>query len=122
MSAAVTDSTASIAVTVVGAATGSIVASGGATAKAATKRRLRSKHNAVRSISGASAVLPAAQDLPVLRNQRAKDRLQGREAVAALRLRARQDRAEPHHGRLDPEAARAGAGDQAGALSRALAI
>src|SRR5262249_26711647 len=36
--------------------------------------------------------------------------------------RTRQDCAEPHHGGLGQEAARARAGDQAGALSRALAV
>src|SRR5205085_1506570 len=63
-------------------------------------------------------MLPAPQILPVLRTQRAEDRLQGRPAVAALHLRARQDRAEPHHRGVDAKAARAGAGDQAGAVSR----
>ena len=68
------------------------------------------------------AIFPAAQILPVLRTQRAEDRLQGRPAVAALRLRARQDRAEPHHRGIDAEAARAGAGDQAGAVPRPAAL
>src|SRR6516225_3057191 len=68
------------------------------------------------------AVLPAAQILPLLGAARAQDRLQGREAAAALRLRARQDRAEPHHRGLDQEAARAGASDQARALPRSLAL
>ena len=68
------------------------------------------------------AVLPPPQDLPVLRRQRAEDRLQGREAAAALRLRARQDRAEPHHRGLGQEAARARAGDQARALPRLAAL
>src|SRR6185369_3324247 len=38
------------------------------------------------------------QELPVLRRQRAQDRLQGRAAAPALHLRARQDRAEPNFG------------------------
>src|SRR5947209_7576582 len=53
---------------------------------------------------GAPAVLSPPQILPVLRPERAEDRLQGRAPVAALRLRARQDRAEPHHRGIDPEA------------------
>ena len=68
------------------------------------------------------AVLPPPQDLPVLRRQRAEDRLQGRQAAAALRLRARQDRAEPHHRGVGQEAARARAGDQARALPRPAAL
>src|SRR5204862_2451135 len=43
------------------------------------------------------ALLPPAQDLPVLRRQRTEDRFQGREAAAALRLGARQDRPQPDH-------------------------
>ncbi len=50
-------------------------------------------------------LLSSSQDLPVHWRQCAEDRLQGREAVAALRLRARQDRAKPHHCRLGQEAA-----------------
>src|SRR5262245_44260839 len=53
----------------------------------------------------APAVLPAAQDLPVLRRQCAEDRLQGHSAPAALHLRARQDRAEPDHRGVGQEAA-----------------
>ncbi len=69
-----------------------------------------------------AAVLSAAQILPVFGAERAEDRLQGRSSAAALCLRARQDRAEPHHGRLDAAAARAGAGNQAGALSRSASL
>ena len=68
------------------------------------------------------AVFPAPQIVPVLGSERAQDRLQGRQAPAALRLRARQDRAEPHHRGLDQAAARARAGDQAGAVSRPAAV
>src|SRR5215471_8668411 len=70
----------------------------------------------------APAILPAAQILPLLGAACAQDRLQGREAAAALRLRARQDRTEPHHRGLDQEAARTGAGDQARALPRSFAL
>ncbi len=48
-----------------------------------------------------AAIFPPTQILPVLRAERAEDRLQGRAPVAALRLRARQDRAEPHHRGVD---------------------
>jgi len=53
----------------------------------------------------APPVFPPPQELPVHRRERAEDRLQGREAAGALRLRARQDRAEPHHRGLRQEAA-----------------
>ncbi len=52
-----------------------------------------------------SSVFPAAQDLPVHGRQRAEDRLQGRQAAAALHFRTRQDRSEPHHRGFREEAA-----------------
>src|ERR1051326_3682872 len=70
----------------------------------------------------APPILPAAQILPVLGPERAQDRLQGREAAAAFRVRARQDRPEPHHRGLCQEAARARAGDQTGALPGPVAL
>src|SRR3990167_226787 len=63
-----------------------------------------------------------SQELPVLRRQRAGHRLQGRAPSAALRLRARQDRAQPHLGGVVEEAARTRPGDQARALSGAPAL
>ncbi len=51
------------------------------------------------------SVFPPPQDLPVHGSECAEDRLQGFQAVDALRLRARQDRAEPHHRRFRQEAA-----------------
>ena len=77
---------------------------------------------AVAVAAAAPSVLPPAQDLPVLRRQCAEDRLQGRQAVAALRVGARQDRAEPHHRGVGQEAARTGAGDQTLALPRPAAL
>src|SRR5580658_1658277 len=68
------------------------------------------------------AVLPPAQDLPVLRPERPEDRLQGREAAAALHLRAGQDRTEPNHGSVGQEAARTGSGHQARPLPRPPAL
>src|SRR6266446_6441620 len=68
------------------------------------------------------SVLPAPQDLPVLGGERAQDRPQGREALAALRIGARQDRAEPHHRSVGQEAARACAGDQTRTVSRPAAL
>src|SRR5471032_633957 len=53
------------------------------------------------------------QELPLLGHQRAEDRLQVRAPSAALRLRARQDRAEPHFRSVVEEAALTRAGDQA---------
>src|SRR5581483_12143022 len=73
-------------------------------------------------IADSSPLLPSAQDLSVLRRQCAEDRLQGCQAAAALRVRARQDRAEPPHGGLVQEATRTGAGDQARPFPRALAL
>ena len=68
------------------------------------------------------SVLPPPQDLPVLRRERAEDRLQGREAPVALHLRARQDRAVAHHGGVGQEAARTRPGDQARPLPRPPAL
>src|ERR671913_28903 len=70
----------------------------------------------------APSVLPPAQDLPLLGAQCAEDRLQGHQAPVALRVGARQDRAEPHHGGLGQEAARAGPGHQACPHPRAPAL
>jgi small subunit ribosomal protein S6 len=69
-----------------------------------------------------AAFLSTPQDLPVFRRQCAEDRLQGREAVATLRVRARQDRAQSHHGGFRQEAAGAGARYQARALPRIVAL
>src|SRR5690606_14893608 len=66
----------------------------------------------------APAVPAPPQDLPVLRRQRAQDRLQGRAAAAALRLGARQDRSIAHYCRFGTEAARARPRHQARALHR----
>src|SRR3954447_21003976 len=68
------------------------------------------------------SVFPPPQDLPVHGSERAEDRLQGFQAVDALRLRARQDRAEPHHGRLRQEAARTRARHQALAFPRSASL
>src|SRR5262245_5369947 len=63
--------------------------------------------------------LPAPpEDLPVLGPERAQDRLQGRASPAALRLRARQDRALAHHRGFGLEAAPPRPGDQARPLHR----
>src|SRR5262249_8529405 len=69
-----------------------------------------------------AAFLSPPQDLPVFRRQCAEDRLQGREAVAALRVRARQDRSQSHHGGFRQEAAGVGARHQARALPRIVAL
>src|SRR6266446_4675904 len=69
-----------------------------------------------------SPLHPPPQELPVLRRQRAEDRLQGRAPPAALRLGARQDRAQPHLGGIVQEAARARPGDQARPLPGAPAL
>src|SRR6185312_6859948 len=76
--------------------------------------RTRSKNNG-RSWCTPS-VFPPPQDLPVHGSERAEDRLQGFQAADALRLRARQDRAEPHHGGFRQEATRARPRHQARAV------
>src|SRR5712692_5513857 len=68
------------------------------------------------------SVFPPSQDLPVHGSECAEDRLQGFQAADALRVRARQDRAEPHHGRVRQEAARTRARHQALPFSRPLAL
>src|SRR5690554_2036575 len=82
-----------------------------ATEKTAAKADLRAARRAQHELwwwwRRTPSVHAPAQDLPVLGRRRAEDRLQGREAPAAVRLRARQDRAEPHHGRVRDQAARA---------------
>src|SRR3984885_14320209 len=72
------------------------------------KRRRRRRNNHGNVTAGGRrrrtpAVLSPPQELPVLRRQRAENRLQGRQTVAALRLGARQNRSEPHHGSLGDE-------------------
>src|ERR1700738_5551310 len=68
------------------------------------------------------SVFPPPQDLPVHGSECAEERLQGVQAVDALRVRARQDRAEPHHCRLRQEAARSRARHQALAFPRTAAL
>src|SRR5205814_3351861 len=88
--------------------------------RAMTTQRSRSKNHG-RSWCTPS-VFPPPQDLPVHGSERAEDRLQGFQAFDALRLRARQDRAEPHHCRLRQEAARTRARHQARPVSRFAAL
>src|SRR3954464_3130984 len=68
------------------------------------------------------SVFPPPQDLPVHGSECAENRLQGFQAVDALRLRARQDCAKSHHGRFRQEAARTRARDQALAFPRPAAL
>src|SRR5215813_8207848 len=68
------------------------------------------------------AILSPPQDLSVFRRQCPEDRLQGRQALAALCLRARQDRAESDYGGFRQEAAGAGAGHQTRPLSGIVAL
>jgi hypothetical protein len=69
-----------------------------------------------------SPLLSPPQELPILRPERAEDRLQGYAALIALHFRARQDRALAHHRRVRQEAARACACNQAGAFSWSVAL
>src|ERR1700738_3513341 len=68
------------------------------------------------------SVFPPSQDLPVHGSECAEDRLQGFKAFDALRVRARQDRAERHHRRLRQEAARTRPRHQALAFPRSAAL
>src|SRR5262245_50942597 len=86
------------------------------------KARRRRIDDELLPTAGTPALLPPPQDLSVLRFQRAEDRLQGCPPVAAVRVRAGQDRAEPNYRGLRQEAARAGAGHQARQVPRALAL
>src|ERR1700685_836514 len=89
------------------------------------RRRRRNNHGNVtarRRWRRTPAVLSPPQELPVLWRQCAEDRLQGRQALAALRVGARQDRSEPHHRGFGEEAARARPSDQACALPWAFAL
>src|SRR5712671_6363265 len=88
--------------------------------RAMTTQRSRSKNHG-RSWCTPS-VFPPPQDLPVHGSERAEDRLQGFQALDALRVGARQDRPEPHYRSLRQEAARARARHQAGALPRPSAL
>src|ERR1700730_10398193 len=88
--------------------------------RAMTTQRSRSKNNG-RSWCTPS-VFPPPQDLPVNGSECAENPQKGFQAADALRLRARQDRAEPHHRRFRQEAARARARDQALAYPRAVAL
>src|SRR5580698_3603061 len=65
------------------------------------KWKARENQAAARAEPQPPRVLPSAQILPVLGAERSEDRLQGRAALAALHLRARQDCAEPHHRGFD---------------------
>src|SRR3954452_216615 len=67
--------------------------------------RVRSDPNVDGPYPDSPPLLPSSQDLSVFRCQCAEDRLQGREAPAAICFRARQDRAKPHHGSVSQEAA-----------------
>src|SRR5262245_16679561 len=55
--------------------------------------------------TGPAPVSPPPQDVSLLRRQCPQDRLQGRAPSRPLRLRARQNRTEPHYGGVGQEAA-----------------
>src|SRR5215469_16551607 len=96
---------------------------GKATTRSPPPARLRrSDGHGAFSNADSSAILSPPQDLSIFRRQCAEDRLQGREALAALCLRARQDRAESDYSGVRQEAAGAGAGHQTRPLSRIVAL
>src|SRR5262245_61914703 len=96
---------------------------GKATTRTPSPARLpRSDVHGAFPTADSSAILSPPQDLPVFRRQCAEDRLQGCEALAALRVRARQDRAESDYRGFRQEAAGAGAGHQTRPLSRIVAL
>src|SRR6266700_1697633 len=111
---------------VMAAASVAIARADSAATAARAVRAMRSKLRKGSKANGRSwctpSVLPPSQDLSLHRTERAEDRLQGFQALDALRLRARQDRAEPDHGGLGQEAARTRPRNQARALPRPLAL
>src|SRR5262249_22918518 len=116
-----TTAAAAIAVNAVNAATGGIAAIAARAARVMTSMVGKRSKNHGRSRCTPS-VFPPSQDLPVHGSERAEDRLQGFQAADALRLGARQDRAEPHHGSVRQEAARTRARHQARPLPRPVAL
>ena len=107
------------------AATVPIVATAIAAIVATVPRAARAKTSTLEQSDGHRApppLLPPPQVLPVLRRQRAEDRLQGHAPAVALHLRARQDRAFAHHRGQRQQAARTRPGDQARPLPRAAAL
>ena len=90
------------------AAIATAAASAATAARAVRAKMLKRRRRGVRTMAEAGARRPffrRRKTCPFTGRERAEDRLQGFQAVDALRLRARQDRAEPHHGRLRQEAA-----------------
>src|ERR1700733_9912194 len=106
MSAAATDLIAEtglpgeIGIVVIGATARHEIASGALAMNLLTQpiRERRNNHGDVPPRRRrAPAILPPPQKLPVLEPELAEDRLQGRKAVAAVCLGARENRAKPHH-------------------------
>ncbi len=67
-------------------------------------------------------VPPPSQDMPVLQRCIAEDRLQGRAPDGTLCVRTRQNRTEPHYGRISQETARTRESHQTGTLSGSAAL
>src|SRR5437868_6537900 len=118
---------AAVSAAIVTAVASAVIAKAASAATAAhaapvkkSKRRKRSNDNG-RSWCTPS-VLPPPQDLSVHGSERAKDRLQGFQAPDALRVGARQDRAEPHYGGLRQEATRTRPRHQARAFPRSASL
>src|SRR6266700_2511216 len=120
---------AAVSAAIVMAAASVAIAIARAVSAATAARAVRAMRSKLRKGSKANgrswctpSVLPPSQDLSLHGTERAEDRLQGFQALDALRLRARQDRAEPDHGGLGQEAARTRPRNQARALPRPLAL
>src|SRR4030095_13487194 len=95
------------AATAIVATAGVIVRRAASVRASAMTRRLQPSFREKKNERPTSSLHPSPQELPVLRRQCAEDRLQGRAPAAALRLGARQDRAEPPLGGVVPKATRA---------------
>ena len=78
--------------------------------------RRKSTRRPAHRCRGAPPILSPPQVLPVLRPERAEDRLQGRALAVPLPVGARQDRAFANHGGFRQKAARARDRDQACAV------
>src|ERR1700761_7636778 len=73
----------------------------------ATKRRATPPEPSreIGNTRNGTPILPPPQELPLLREGRSPDRLQGRPSAPGLRVRAWQDRPQPHHRGVRQEAA-----------------
>ena len=90
--------------------------------KADVRSLLPAAHRRRQGHRDQEAVFPAQEGVPVLRREDRRHQLQRHQAAERVHLRARQDHAPPHLGRVRSAPAAAGRSDQAGAQHRAAAV